>query len=66
MKERTSFDAVLIETRQEIADLSLILAAIDHLRSRADRLFPPLLNELLALRSLIDRAISLLAGKKRG
>ena len=60
MRARTPLDAALIEVRQQFADLGVVLAAIDHLRTRADRLLPALLAELTALRPLLDRAIALL------
>jgi hypothetical protein len=60
MRERTPLDTALVETRQAFADLGVVLMAIDHLRTRADRLLPPLLDELRALRPILERAIALL------
>jgi hypothetical protein len=65
MRERTPLDAALIETRQQFADLSIVLSAIDHLRTRADHLLLPLLVELQALRPILDRAIALLEEEGR-
>ena len=65
MRARTPLDAALIEVRQQFADLGVVLAAIDHLRSRSDRLLTPLLGELRALRPTLDHAIALLEQDER-
>jgi hypothetical protein len=60
MPESDELDQVLDELVQAFADIGFVANTIRELRRNADRLRPPLVDELRRMQGVIDRALAVL------
>jgi hypothetical protein len=67
MCRNTPLDTLLTDIRQSFADLGLVLATVDHLQTRAQRLLPLILFEIKELQPKLTRLVALLEeGQEEG
>jgi hypothetical protein len=64
MNDRSDVENALTVVRQSFGDCGLVISAMMELWHRADRLKPLLRNELVVLRTQLDRAIELLSDRE--